>query len=84
MKLTLAQVRKEIQKQYPLLDVRRGPGYYYFTSNDENLDYHLIDSNLQDYVTVMVNYCSHLSMSRWMECAHDVMAKAKEIGYEAL
>ena len=82
MKLTLAQVRKEIQKQHPKLDVKKGPGYYYFYSEDDKLAYALIEPFVQEAATVMVNYCHHLSMENWIESANEVMAKAKEMGYE--
>lgn len=82
MKLTLAQIRKQIQKQYPALDVKKGPGYYYFFSDNEKLYYALIEPCIQEYTTVMVNYCHHLSMENWIESANEVMAKAKEMGYE--
>lgn len=82
MKLTLAQVRKEIQKQYPMLNIKRGPGYYYFFSDHDKLAYALIEPVVQESATVMVDYCSHLSMENWLEAAHEVMTKAKEMGYE--
>jgi len=60
---SLAQVRNFLQKKYPLINIVRGQGYYYFISDDADMNSKL-DRNAT--TSVMVFNCREQTLDRWM------------------
>lgn len=72
---SLAQVRKFLQKKYPLIDITRGQGYYYFFSDDDATNAQLQKNAEQG---VYVFNCRELTLEQWMEELEQKLLRPEE------
>ena len=68
---SLAQLRKFLQKKYPLIDIARGSGYYYFYSEDAETS---IQLNKNPSTSVYVFNCKELSFEQWMRDLDEMLS----------
>jgi hypothetical protein len=61
---SLAQLRKFLQKTYPLVDIVRGQGYYYFVSEDHDTSMKLHKNTEQG---IYVFNCREMTFDQWQK-----------------